>query len=217
MDVRLTQREVILARVSGRLKLSNPQGGQYAARVSVPSALGVRFPLPWSWASIDVSVGGRPFRFATTHLDPNVGPVQTAQAREFLAGPGSTALPVVWVGDFNSDADASTVTGTPPDTETYGDIVGAGFADAWPTARPDDPGYSCCEAADLLNADPTLDQRIDLVFTRGPFQILGATLTGNTPADKTSSGRWPSDHAGVVATLGLEQLPESTDKRKGGS
>ncbi len=39
---------------------------------------------------------------------------------------------------------------------------------------------------------------------RGGFGTLGAQLIGNTTADLTPSGLWPSDHAGVVTTL---QLP----------
>ena len=107
VDVRLTQREVILARKAPGLKLTNAQGGQYAAYVTVPTIIGVPVALPWAWASVDVTKSGRSFRFATTHLDPISGAAQQLQANEFLAGPGSTTLPIVWVGDFNSDAEAT--------------------------------------------------------------------------------------------------------------
>jgi hypothetical protein len=131
VDVRLTQREVILARKSGSLKLTNAQGGQYAAFLTIPTIVGVPVSLPWAWASVDVTLSGRSFRFATTHLDPTVGAFQQAQAVEFLAGPGSTTLPLVWVGDFNSDAEATTITGVPSATATYGSIIAAGFSDSW--------------------------------------------------------------------------------------
>jgi hypothetical protein len=39
LDIRLTQREVILARTRGGLQVANPQG-QYAARLTVPTAGG---------------------------------------------------------------------------------------------------------------------------------------------------------------------------------
>lgn len=131
---------------------------------------------------------------------------QVAQAQEFLAsgGPGSTTLPLVWAGDFNSDADATTVTGIVPDTATYQNIVGAGLRDTWAAVNPGDPGYTCCEAANLDNPLPTLDERIDHVFTRGPWQAVNATIVGASPADKTASNRWPSDHAGVLAKLNLQ-------------
>src|SRR5260221_2205278 len=203
-DVRVTQHDVILARQESRLRVSNPQTGQYTAQISIQSVVG-QIPLPWAWASVDASVGGHMFRFATTHLDSISGAAQVAQAQEFLAGPGSTTLPLVWAGDFNSDADATTTTGIVPDTATYQNIVGAGFADTWAAVNPGDPGFTCCEAANLDNPQPTLDERIDHVFTRGPWQAVNASLVGAGPADKTTtSNLWPSDHAGVIAKLNLQ-------------
>jgi endonuclease/exonuclease/phosphatase family metal-dependent hydrolase len=202
-DVRLTQHDVVLARVESRLKVDNAQSGQYAAQVGIPTVVGV-IPLPWAWASVDASIGGHTFRFATTHLDSNFGFAQVAQANEFLAGAGATSLPLVWAGDFNSDANAATITGAPPDTATYANIRSAGLADAWAGANPGDPGYTCCENADLTDAAPALDERIDLVFTRGPWQAVKASLVGATADDKTAGGLWPSDHAGVVVKLNLQ-------------
>lgn len=119
VDVRLTQHEVILARKSDELRLTNIQGGRYDAHASVPTKVGAVVELYWAWASVDVTIGERTFRFATTHLDPNNGTLQWAQADEFLRGPGATELPIVWVGDFNSDADGTSFTGDPPATDTY--------------------------------------------------------------------------------------------------
>ena len=204
MDVRLTQREVILARKSPGLKLSSARGGQYAARITVPTIIGVPVELPWAWASVDATRGGQSFRFATTHLDPISGFAQQLQANEFLAGPGSTTLPVVWVGDFNSDAEATVITGVPSATTTYGSIVASGFSDAWSMRHPTDPGFTCCQATNLLNPTSTLTERVDLVLTRGPFHVGRASIVGDEAADRLSSGLWPSDHAGVVVTLELE-------------
>lgn len=204
MDVRLTQHEVILARSDAGLKLTNPQSGQYAAQISLPSPFpGLSFPLPWSWASVDVTAHGRSFRLVTTHLDSDVGAIQVAQAKELLAGPTKTALPVVLVGDLNSDADAPAVTGVVPDTETYSDILAGGFADGWTATHPRQPGYTCCEAEDLLNVKPTLDQRIDYVLTRGPFHVSSESVVGDSVLERLLYGRWPSDHAGVVARVEL--------------
>jgi hypothetical protein len=127
VDVRLTQREVILVRKAAGLKLTNPQGGQYGAFLTVPTIIGVPVSLPWAWASVEATLGGRSIRFATTHLDPISGDAQQAQAAEFLAGPRSTSLPIVWIGDFNSDADATVITGIPSATATYGSVIAAGF------------------------------------------------------------------------------------------
>lgn len=204
VDVRLTQREVILARKAPGLKLTNAQGGQYAAFVTVPTIIGVPVALPWAWASVDATRSGHSFRFATTHLDPISGVTQQLQANEFLAGPGGTRLPIIWVGDFNSDAEGTVITGVPSATATYGSIIAAGYADAWAARHPSNPGFTCCQATNLLNPISTLTERVDLILTRGPFNVGKALLVGDNASERLPSGLWPSDHAGVVVTLELE-------------
>ena len=95
---------------------------------------------------------------------------------------------MIWVGDLNSDADATTITGVVPDTETYGDIIAAGFHDSWAATRPGDLGYTCCEAGNLLNPTPTLNQRIDYVLTRGAINPLFDFPVGNTLLDRLLYG-----------------------------
>jgi hypothetical protein len=204
VDIRLTQREVILVRKSAGLRLANARGGQYAAFLTIPTVIGLPVSLPWAWASVDATRSGRSFRFATTHLDPISGASQLAQAAEFLAGPGNTIMPIVWVGDFNSDADAAVITGVPSATVTYASIIGAGFSDAWKAKHPSDPGFTCCQATNLLNPVSTLTERDDLVLTRGPFHVGRASIVGDETGDRLASGLWPSDHAGVVVILDLE-------------
>ena len=60
-----------------------------------------------------------------------------------------------------------------------------------------------CVAPAILPAAfaQTLDQRIDYVMYRGGFSVADFHLVGNTVGDRMSTGRWPSDHAGVTATL----------------
>ena len=164
--------------------------------------------LPWAWASVDATFHGQTFRFATTHLDPISGAAQVAQANEFLAGPGGTSLPVIWVGDFNSNAEGTVITGVPDATATYGNIIAAGFSDAWRTKHPADPGFTCCHDTDLLNPTPALTARIDLVLTKGVFGVEEATIVGDEVADRLPSGLWPSDHAGVVVSFQLEDEDE---------
>ena len=206
--VRLTDRDVILARTDlklDQLSLSNVQSSNFAANLTVTAA-GVPLTLLRGWASVDVTVKGKTFRFLTTHLEPFSPPIQVAQANELLAGPGDTFLPLVFAGDFNTNAEA------PPgaDTPTYGNLIAAGFVDAWSQIDPLDPGYTCCEAANLLNASPTLNTRIDLVLMRDGIgrrhrSIVAdaADVVGEEPNDKTPSGLWPSDHAGVVVKFHL--------------
>jgi endonuclease/exonuclease/phosphatase family metal-dependent hydrolase len=160
--------------------------------------------LPWAWASVDVTRGGQSFRFATTHLDPSSGVAQRLQADEFMAGPGNTPLPIVWVGDFNSDAEGSEITGVPPATATYQSIIASGYADAWSARHPSHTGFTCCQAINLLNPTSTLTERVDLVLTRGPFHVGKGSLVGNDASDRLPNGLWPSDHAGVLVTIELE-------------
>ena len=102
-------------------------------------------------------------------------------------------------GDFNIAADTS----LDPSFPAYQAVINAGFSDAWQVKRAPDPGFTCCEAGDLLNSTPTLNHRIDLIFLRGGFGVADISLIGNQPTDRTSSGLWPSDHAGIAATLRL--------------
>lgn len=97
--------------------------------------------------------------------------------------------------DFNSKGDG---TGTP----TYSKIIDAGFIDAW-NIRGKGNGFTCCQAENLLNQVSLLDERLDLVLFRGDFKVKDIELVGNSQNDRTLSGLWPSDHAGVVATLKL--------------
>jgi len=193
LDVRLTDRVVVLARSDQKtadLKLSDPQSGAYPTALTVPTAVGP-ITLPRGWASVDVKIRGKRFRFVTTHLEAFTPAVRNPQAAELLAGPAHTELPTVVVGDFNSGPGA--------DLGAYGIVLGGGFSDGW----QDGAGLTCCHAVDLHNPDPTLTKRIDLVLTRGGFASLSADVVGEEPSDRTPSGLWPSDHAGVVATLRL--------------
>lgn len=191
-DVRLTDRDVILAR--GDVSFSDPERAHYA--VNQPVLIGGR-PLVFlrGWTSLVASVGGHTFRFFNTHLEVQTfAAVQTAQATELLAITRAEPLPVLLVGDFNSDASGT-------ETPTYTLLTTGGFRDAWLGVRPPAPGFTCCHAADLRNEASTLDTRIDLVLLGPGFATRHAIVVGEELADRTPSGLWPSDHAGVVATL----------------
>ncbi|MGH3057511.1 MAG: endonuclease/exonuclease/phosphatase family protein [Gaiellaceae bacterium] len=197
-DVRATDRDAILVNRDRRprLKVTNPQAANFVARVTLPTIAGP-IQLPRGWTAIDLKLRGQRFRVVNTHLEAFSGLVQVAQGAELLAGPGATALPTLFVGDFNSRADG---TGTP----TYGLLRAAGFEDAWADVHPGDPGLTCCWETHLLSPVPPFDERIDLVLFRGPFRALAAEIVGEDPvADRTPSGLFHSDHAGVVARLRL--------------
>ena len=189
-DARLTTQIAIIARSD--LRLSNREVQGFLANRTYPTA-GGPVPNPRGWASVDVEKNGRKFRFATTHLETQ-NPVQFPQAHDLINGAGNTTLPVVFVGDFNVTADSA----ADPTFPVYQKFINANFVDAWPLNRP---GLTCCQAANLRNPASLLTHRLDLVLFRGAIQVLDIHLVGNKSSDRTPSGLWPSDHAGVVATL----------------
>ena len=201
LDVRHTDREVILARTDLRtseMKLSNAQAGNFQVSCPFPGPLGSPpIPIVRGWASVDAKVRGKEFRFITTHLDGDCTRVTTfyqdTQAAEILAGPAATDRPVIYVGDLNSEADGG-------GTATYARALAAGFSDAWAIAGSG-AGLTCCQADHVLNPVSLLTERIDFVLFRGDFAVHSVEVVGDEPVDRTPSGLWPSDHAGVVAQL----------------
>jgi endonuclease/exonuclease/phosphatase family metal-dependent hydrolase len=196
VDIRLTDRDVILARANNKdFTLSNIQGAQFAAKLPLTTPFGP-ISIPRSWVSVDVTFDKEnKARIVSTHLEPLSPIIQGLQADELLNGTGSTHLPVVFIGDFNANADGI---GTP----TYTKLIDAGFIDAW-TIKGKGNGFTCCQADDLLNNDSSLTDRTDLIMFQGDFKIKNIGLVGNSQNDRTISGLWPSDHAGIVATLKL--------------
>jgi len=89
-------------------------------------------------------------------------------------------------------------------TETYGNLIEAGFEDAWSATHPGELGNTWGHDADLLNTTVNLTQRLDLVLFRSNLCALDADVVGDELSDRTPSGLWPSDHAGVVGTLRRE-------------
>ena len=196
VTVGLTDRDAILAREDsdgGELTLSNLQTGDFITTLPLHTAHGT-FALARGWMSVDVELRGVRLRFVNTHLEVaggDGGAVQLAQAAELIDGPADTTLPVVMVGDFNSR----------PGRPTYDALRAAGFDDAWTRANPDGPaGLTCCHAHPLDDPTDALRGRIDLILTRGEIAAAEAFVVGDEPG-AFRDGLWPSDHAGVVATL----------------
>jgi endonuclease/exonuclease/phosphatase family metal-dependent hydrolase len=195
IDLRLTDRDAILVREG--LPVTDPQVHRFAAALSLSNPA-ASITIPRSWESADVGIGGQVIRVVNTHLEGTDGTVQAAQAQELLSGLAGSPYPILLLGDFNSKADR---TGTP----SYGLIADGGYTDAWGAVHPGEPGFTCCQSTDLKSPTSMLDERIDIVFGRG-LTPLSAEVVGDEPGDRTASGLWPSDHAGVVATWELPEL-----------
>jgi hypothetical protein len=211
-DIRLTEYEVVLVRAG--VEWENPAAGNFAAALPIQIDEQVLFK-PSGWASVDFSYREKQYRFVSTHLEPadvlpnggvhpDIAMIQAMQLEELMGIVENSPNPVFLVGDFNSDADGST-------TPTYQAVVDSGFVDTWSARRRSGAGYTANQAHDLMNETSQLFHRIDFVFFRDEFThtkgLLGgmvkAMLLGESQADKTESGLWPSDHAGVAVSLRL--------------
>jgi hypothetical protein len=212
--VRLTDYDLVMARTD--VATDNPQAHRFTYNLgdgpfADPS---IPFPIYRGWASVDATIEGLELRFASTHLEPADLPdgsivpaleqLQRLQAGELAATIG-TDLPVVSVGDYNTDAYGAS-------TATYQDLLTYGFEDAWSQSGD---GMTCCQTQDLSDPVSIRDRRVDLIMLRGDFGLLepgirGAVHTrvlGSRVADLTDTGLWPSDHAGVLATMKLPRRP----------
>jgi endonuclease/exonuclease/phosphatase family metal-dependent hydrolase len=212
--VRATDRDVILARADVdatpvhfdgcRVSLD---GCNCRAFVSLSSPLGP-INIERGFAAVDARVNHESVRFVNTHLEIPELPlvVQASQAAELIATleaeAGHADQPVVIVGDINSAPEDKPVTlnderVVPP----YRQLKQAGYIDVWKLKRLPSPGFTCCQAADLLNPESQLVKRVDVIFSSVEPEEVAARRTGANQDDRTPSGLWPSDHAGVVARL----------------
>jgi endonuclease/exonuclease/phosphatase family metal-dependent hydrolase len=199
--VHMLSRTAILARAEAledRMQISNVQAHLFNLNLQFFQPVLGTLAIPRGWASVDVSMKGREFRFVTAHPEAFYPPIEVEQVYELLNGPAATALPVVMAADFNADA----ANPADPTFAAYQAMLAAGFTDTWTAAEPGQAGSTCCQANNLLNRLSSLNQRLDLVLTRGPFTIRGDKLNG-TRTDDRVDGLWPSDHAGLVSNLHL--------------
>ncbi len=194
-DVRVTDHDVMLARTDlqiSEFELEKIQFQHFTTNLTFSSPTLGLLTIPHGWISVDAKLRGKQYRFVTTHLEFLSPAIQAAQAAELVNGPGNTDVPVIFAGDFNSDAESSNAAANP----AYPILLSAGFVD-WPL-----------HGEDPFTAFSTPNERIDLVFSRNgqrglmPFNV---DLIGNNQStDLTPSGLWPSDHAGLVGSFKLE-------------
>jgi endonuclease/exonuclease/phosphatase family metal-dependent hydrolase len=199
---RLTMRDVILKRRGSGVETWNPTSGNFKTLLAVP-ILGQPLTIKRGWTATDAKVrGSQPFRFVNTHLeafDPAalVPSIRSLQAGELVApgGPATGSLPVVLVGDLNSDDD----TVEAGDAQAYNALVNAGFVER-STATP----LGCCLKSSLLaegagGSVADFDHQVDHVMTNDPGEITlrNSEVTGLLPVNSF----WSSDHAGLFSSL----------------
>lgn len=194
---RLTMRDAILARQGAGVRTWNAQGANFANPLPAP-ILGTTVPIVRGWTATDAKVrGSHPLRFVNTHLEAFEPNIRALQAGELVepGGPATSPLPVVLVGDLNSDDD----TVAPPERLAYQVLLGAGMV-----SRSTGEPLSCCLASSLLavgegGSEADFDHQVDHVLTRDPEQVTlqASAVTGLLPVN----GFWSSDHAGVFSAL----------------
>ena len=198
-DVRLTDHDVILARTDlppGYLRLRNPAQGNFEANVVIPL---IGLEIKHGWCSVDASVRGRTFRFINTHLETDIFPeLQWLQAQEILGGPANVSLPVILVGDCNTDGNRQN------GTVTYDGLLDAGFKDSWNIVHPLNPGLTWGHDPFLANPSLTFVWRIDLILYRDLNCSPVEANVLDTPLLRSQPPFWSSDHAGVTAKFLLK-------------
>ena len=199
----ITDQEVVLVRtdVPGFMvtSVSAPTFGNNVTLQSplVPGGI----PLQRGYVLVDATLDGVPFQFVSTHLDETHSSAEPAQVGEILAALDTTGEPQLVVGDFNagpSDLCGGLSCGP-------ADMLAAGFTDT-AAAVGAALGPTCCQAPDLSNTVSLLSERYDYIFESGFSSVDSAALVGDQPFE-TVQPLWPSDHAGVVATLTLVPEP----------
>jgi hypothetical protein len=216
MEFGVLDRDVILAREDVDTEIVNL--GSFCIRPSLDGCnyqIVAQFPSPVGpiafergFIAVDTIYG----RLFSTHLEvrdpdpdnPLSAYIQSVQAAELLAMINAANViyppigPVIVVGDINSSPEHQPAGGIIP--TPYTQFINAGFDDAW-TLSPGKPkGFTCCYAENLSElAD--LYERVDMIFTDTLPLNVKANVVGNDESGQTPSGLWPSDHAGVVATM----------------
>ena len=191
VDVRLTDFGVILARSD--VEISRSTGGNYTNAIQI-GKLGIE--IPRGYTAVDATVDGVTYRFVNTHLEAFEQAIRVAQMQELVGMLSDETVPVIVLGDFNTPA---------PDGTAYQVLLSAGYTDLWQTDSAG-TGNTCCQDNDLRNAVSNHTRRIDQIFVRNlgvPASISTYTV-GDKPSDRSASGLWPSDHAGVLAQIAIE-------------
>ena len=198
-DVRLTDYDVLLARDD--VEVSRPTYGNYTAAFAVEALF---LEVARGYVAVDATIGGATYRVVNTHLEAfeesdTMATVRVEQTKELVAHLADETLPIILLGDFNTNA---------PDGAAYQILLDAGYMDVW-QLDSEGTGNTCCQPGELKNEESALSFRIDQIFVRNldlsaSMPIMTQTV-GDKAADRLSSIElWPSDHAGVVAHLPIE-------------
>lgn len=193
VTMQLEGHNVILRRRRSDIRIEETRTGIFdsALTAQLSGSVLVSIARGWCGARCTVAGGTEEFAFVNAHTEAYEAASRDRQRSELVTAlPGTPGL--VLVGDFNATPEQ---VGMPPE-----------LRDAWVEAgNPEDPAQAatCCQAADLSNETSQLSERIDYVWVRG-LAVEACRRFGADPADRTGEGQWPSDHAGVAATVVID-------------
>ena len=193
-DLRLILGNAVLLKTGKRAKVKFGKGlkAVFADQLSVPLP-DQTITLKRGYAGMTGKVAGKRFIFLDPHAEAYSGDIATKQFKELLAKAAkSKKTPTIIAGDFNSDPNAAG-----SDAGGYKAVIGAGFKDTGKRAG------TCCQDEALDNPVSKLSQWIDHIVVRPAAKVIRSRIVGNRTSDKIG-GLWPSDHAGVVATIRLK-------------
>ena len=189
-DVRITQRNVILVRKGSKVKIRKTFSGRFAKHLDVPTQGGLAQQLR-GWVGVDATLAKRKFRFVSTHLEAYSAAIANQQMDQLVkvGGPlGSKKRRSILVGDFNAQPSG------PDNDNAYKTAIAAGFTNPLPMR------ITCCFTEDLRNPARKESTWIDHVLVRPKVRAVRSGITGL----KQIGGIYPSDHAGITATLRLK-------------
>jgi endonuclease/exonuclease/phosphatase family metal-dependent hydrolase len=197
-DIRITQRDVILVRNKSKVKVKKTFRGGYRDHFDPPTPVGVA-QQKRGWVGLDGTLAKHKFRFVTTHLEAYSDEIADKQMKQLLSSSGplsSKKKQAILVGDFNSDPGANpNERGADRAANAYYSAIDRGFRNRLPKRA------TCCFAEDLHSTADKLETWIDHILVRPKIKALKSGIVGT----KQVGGMYPSDHAGITATLRLKK------------
>ncbi len=202
---KFTDRNAIIVRAdlpTSELKTSNPMEGDFDTSLDVPIG-GTTIEVQRGWASVDVTIRGKWYRFFDTHFEAFQPVIRLGQVGELVAIMSTSPYPVVLAGDLNLYPQGA----RPEDAPAWNLLAGAGFVDAWVESGGAVPSFTAGQSDDLDNVPSALDNTVDFVLHDSDAYVDAVPSTGDLVGEElddrtaTVPPLWPSDHAGVVITL----------------
>ncbi len=200
--------DALLVKKSLASKILQVGNSEYEASYTiVPTIMNIYRGYTW----LDLDFNGSAVRIVSTHLeslwDENKIPNSALQATQLVADLAQTTMPLIVLGDFNSDPRDPRPVGQNPggqpevsntcplkarECNAYWIMRGAGFLDAGPDSM-DPSNYTWGMSALLAGPDITryeaglssgnkygFTDRLDYIFTRNGAKVISSKVIGNT-------------------------------------